>query len=76
MFSVTAPKNAYLNVLLFCILSGTFAEENEQVVYGLVYPVKSFDILLVQVSRNDLKVGTVIVLPPDWFQSRDAEQNA
>ncbi len=35
---------------LYVSSSGTFASETDKVVYGLVFPIKTFEILYVQVS--------------------------
>lgn len=35
---------------LFYLFSGTFAEESEKVIYGLVFPIRTFEVLYVQVN--------------------------
>lgn len=46
VFRVVVPTP----VLIWTSSSGTFAPETDKVIYGLVFPIKTFEILYVQVS--------------------------
>lgn len=42
-----------LNVTLFVFIlfvTGTFAEESDKVIYGLVFPIRTYEVLSVQVN--------------------------